>query len=99
MFGRVRSHKLYIPMVTIFGLAAVFCAYSFIYVSRQQAYANERAFRLLSVVGDQLSKHFGNVKSVMAASLVSSASGAPGGDATGRAAHYINQVAGHGNQI
>jgi hypothetical protein len=99
VFGRIRSHKLYIPLLTIFGLAAVFCAYSFLYVSSQETYANERAFRLLSVIGDQLTKHFDNLKSVMAAALVYSPGDASPRTATERTAEYIKRVAGHGDEI
>jgi hypothetical protein len=99
MFRGLRSSKLYIPLITILGSAALFFAYSFIYVSRQKSYANERAFRLLSVVGDQLTKHFENLQSVMAAALVH-----PNDDGAHRptghqAARYIKRVAGGGDQI
>lgn len=99
MLGRIRSHKLYIPLATIFGLAAIFLAYSAIYVSSQEAYANERAFRLLSVVGDQLTKHFDNLRSVMAAALVYAASEDGNRGASDKAAGYIKRVAGQGTQI
>jgi hypothetical protein len=85
--------------VTVFGLAAVFCAYSFLYVSSQEAYANERAFRLLSVIGDQLTKHFDNLKGVMAAALVYAPGDASHRTDTARAAEYIKRVAGHGDEI
>src|SRR5438309_5257326 len=94
MFRGFRSSKVYIPLITILGSAALFFAYSFIYVSRQESYANERAFRLLSVVGDQLAKHFENLQSVMAAALVYPNDDGAHKAAADKAARYIKRVAG-----
>ena len=60
---------------------------------------NERAFRLLSVVGDQLTNHFDNLKRVMAASLVQSHVKDGASQGGGRASRYIERVAGRGSQI
>jgi hypothetical protein len=65
MLGKLQSRRLYIPLITILGSVALFFAYSFFYVSWQRNYANERAFRLLSVAGDQLGRKFENLKSVL----------------------------------
>lgn len=99
MFGGLRSNKLYIPLITILGSVALFFAYSVFYVSWQRTYANERAFRLLSVVGDQLGKRFANLKSVLAAALVDS----PDGDSETARHHdpsqYLKEVAGSRDEI
>jgi hypothetical protein len=70
MFRALRSHKLYVPLITIVGSGALFFIYYFFYVSSQRSYANERAFRLLAVVGDQMVKRFDNLRNILAASLV-----------------------------
>jgi hypothetical protein len=67
----LQSHKLYVPLFTVVGAAGLFLIYYFFYVSSQRSYADDRAFRMLSVVGDQLVKRFDNLKRVFAASLVS----------------------------
>jgi hypothetical protein len=71
MVKALRSHKLYVPLITVAGAAGLFFVYYFFYVSSQRSYANDRAFRLLSVVGDQLVKRFENLNKVFAAALVS----------------------------
>jgi hypothetical protein len=99
MSGGFRSNKLYVPLITILGSAGLFFVYSFFYVSWQRNYANERAFRLLSVVGDQLAKRFENLTSVLAAALVSSP------DKSAPNAHhrdpfqYLKEVPGYKDQI
>ena len=70
MLKVLRSHKLYVPLITVAGAAGLFFIYYFFYVASQRSYANDRAFRLLSVVGDQLVTRFENLKSVLGASLV-----------------------------
>ena len=99
MFGLFRCNKLYVPLITILGSAGLFLSYSFFYVSWQQNYANERAFRLLSVVGDQLNKRFENLQSVMAAALVYSSDGKPGKPGRRNPSQYLKEVAGYGDQI
>src|SRR5258708_1670624 len=69
MFKAIRSHKFYVPLLTIAGCAGLFLVYYFFYVSWQRNYANERAFRLLSVVGDQFVKRHANVSKVLGAAL------------------------------
>ena len=72
MLKALRSHRFYVPAITIAASAALFFVYYFFYVSWQRSYANERAFRLLDVVSDQLVKKLDNLKNVMAASLAAS---------------------------
>ena len=71
MFKAIRSHKFYVPLLTIAGCAGLFLVYYFFYVSWQRNYANERAFRLLSVAGDQLMTRRANVGRVLSAALAS----------------------------
>jgi hypothetical protein len=54
MFGALRSHKFYVPLITVAVSVGLFLVYYFFYVARERNYANERAFRLLRVVDDQL---------------------------------------------
>src|ERR1700704_953411 len=72
MFGKARTNKWYVPLIIIVVSAALFFMYYIFYVSWQRNYANERAFRLLSVLGDQVETRFTNLKNVFAASLASS---------------------------
>ena len=60
MFRALRSHKFYVPLITVVGSAALFFVYYFFYVSWQRTYANERAFRLLATVGDQMVEKIGS---------------------------------------
>ena len=92
MFGKSRTNKWYIPLVIILVSVALFALYYFFYVSWQRNYANERAFRLLSVVGDQLGKRFDNLKNILAASLVSSTSQGVSNYLTGIAKYKPEEV-------
>src|SRR5215813_3858336 len=67
----LQSHKLYVPLITVALSAGLFLIYYFFYVSSQRRYADDRAFRLLSVVSDQLAQRDDNLKRVLAAALVS----------------------------
>src|SRR5260370_31910109 len=69
MVKAIRSHKFYVPLLTIAGCAGLFLVYYFFYVSWQRNYANERAFRLLSVAGDQFENRYKNVSKVLGAAL------------------------------
>jgi len=69
MRNLIRSHKVYIPLLTIALSAGLFFIYHTFYVSWQRNYANERAFRLLSVAGDQLVQNRKNLKNIFAAAL------------------------------
>jgi hypothetical protein len=71
MYRVLRSRKLYVPLITVAVSAGLFFIYYFFYVSSQRSYANDRAFRLLSVVSDQLAQRYENLKRVFAAALVS----------------------------
>jgi hypothetical protein len=93
---RLRSNKLYVPLITILGSVALFLAYSIFYVSWQRNYANERAFRLLAVAGDQLGKRVENIKNVLAASLAYSDGGS--GKASRDPAPYF-KASGYEDQI
>lgn len=68
MVKALRSHKLYVPLITVLGSVGLFLVYYFFYVAWQRSYANERAFRLLSVVSDQMVKRFDNLRNTLAAS-------------------------------
>ena len=71
MRNALRSHKIYVPLITILGSALLFFLYYAFYVSWQRKDADGRAFRLLSAVCGQLAQHFTNVKNIMAAAYVS----------------------------
>lgn len=71
MRNALRSHKVYVPLITVLGAASLFFLYYVFYVSWQRSYADERAFRLLSVVSDQLSQRFDHVERIMGAAYVS----------------------------
>src|SRR6266542_551914 len=67
----LRFHKLYVPLITVAVSAGLFLIYYFFYVSSQRSYADDRAFRLLSVVSDQLAQRYDNLKRVFAAARFS----------------------------
>jgi hypothetical protein len=87
MFRVLRSHKVYVPLITVLGSMALFFIYYFFYVSWQRNYANDRAFRLLSVLSDQLEKRVENVQNVFAAALISSAAAKNEAEAN----HYLQE--------
>jgi hypothetical protein len=97
MLGKLQSRRLYIPLITVLGSVVLFFAYSFFYVSWQRNYANERAFRLLSVAGDQLERKFENLKSILGAALVDSTPG--GSPKTGRDPGEYLKAVGYSDQI
>lgn len=66
-----RSNKIYVPLIVILGATGLFALYYFFYVTWQRSYASDRAFRLLSVVGDQLATKHANLRNIFAAALVS----------------------------
>jgi hypothetical protein len=72
MFKAIRSNTVYVPLIIILGAMGLFSLYYFFYVSWQRSYATDRAFRLLTVVGDQLATRHANLRNIFAASLVSS---------------------------
>jgi hypothetical protein len=71
MLKALRSHKFYVPLITIVGSLGLFFIYYFFYVASQRSYADERAFRLLAAVSGQLGQKFENLRNILAASLVS----------------------------
>src|SRR5260370_14203489 len=73
MLKALRSHKFYVPLITVALSVGLFLFYYVLYVGSQRSYADERAFRLLSVVSDQMQTRFENIKNVLAASVVSDA--------------------------
>src|SRR6266850_2334421 len=44
MFGALRSHKFYVPLITVTVSVGLFLVYYFFYVARERNEANERAF-------------------------------------------------------
>src|SRR5256885_895991 len=64
-----RSAKLYLPLLTSFILVGLFALYSFLYVSSQETYYHERAFRVLSELGDKVLEKIAVIQTVLAASL------------------------------
>ncbi len=69
MLKAFRSHKFYVPLITILGSVGLFLIYYFFYVAGQRRYADDRAFRLLSTAGEQTAKEIENLPSILAASL------------------------------
>ena len=45
MLKILRSHRFYVPLITIAGSIGLFLVYHFFYVASQRSYADERAFR------------------------------------------------------
>ncbi len=68
----LRSHKFYVPLITVAVSAGLFLIYYFFYVDRQRSYANERAFRLLAVLDDQLGNRFNNLENIFRAAMMDS---------------------------
>jgi hypothetical protein len=64
----VRSKRLYWGFGTAVVAAVLFTFYVSGYVSSQQTYYNERAFRLLSSMADKLALHVKNADNVLRAS-------------------------------
>src|SRR5882757_7089838 len=63
-----RSQRLYWVLGTVVGAAVLFTFYVSGYVSSQQAYYNERAFRLLSSMSDKFALHVRIADNVLRAS-------------------------------
>src|SRR5258708_38820054 len=70
MFGALRSHKFYVPLITVAVSVGLFLVYYFFYVARQRNDANDRAFRLLRVVDDQLRQKYTNLSDPFGAALL-----------------------------
>lgn len=64
----LRSKRLYWVVGTIAVAAVLFTLYYSVYVSSQQAYYNERAFRLLSSMADKFALHVDIAENVLRAS-------------------------------
>src|SRR5437773_10517225 len=73
MFGALRSHKFYVPLITVAVSMGLFLVYYFFYVARERNYANERAFRLLRIVDDQLMMKYTKLNDPFGAALVAPA--------------------------
>src|SRR5713226_8530544 len=71
MFRALQSHKFYVPLITVAVSVGLFLVYYFFYVARERNEANERAFRLLSVVDGQLVQQYINLGGPFGAALVS----------------------------
>ena len=67
-----RSSKVYLPLLTSFVLVVLFSIYFFLYISSQEAYYNERAFRVLSDLRGKVLEKISIIQSVLAASTSSS---------------------------
>ena len=63
-----RSSKVYLPLLTSFGLIVLFSLYFLFYVSSQEAYYNGRAFRVLATLGRKLQEKISIVQAVLTAS-------------------------------
>src|SRR5712692_9724516 len=70
MFGALRSHKFYVPLITVAVSVGLFMVYYFFYVARERNDANERAFRLLGVVDSQLVQQYTDLGGLFGAALV-----------------------------
>ncbi len=70
MFGALRSHKFYVPLITVAVSVGLFLVYYFFYVARQRNDANDRAFRLLRVVDDQLIQKYTKLGDPFGAALL-----------------------------
>jgi hypothetical protein len=70
MFGALRSHKFYVPLITVAVSVGLFLVYYFFYVARERNDANERAFRLLRVVDDQLMMKYTKLSDPFGAALL-----------------------------
>jgi hypothetical protein len=67
----LRWRKMYVPLITVLGSALLFFLYYVFYVSWQRNYADERAFRLLSAVCDQLVKRLDGLTNTLTAAYFS----------------------------
>jgi hypothetical protein len=63
-----RSNSFVIPLATVSGLLILFLIYVFWYVSAQDKYYNDRAFRVLSVLSDSFAGKVGTIQKVLGAS-------------------------------
>ncbi len=70
MFGALRSHKFYVPLITVAVSVGLFLVYYFFYVARQRHDANDRAFRLLRIVDDQLMMKYTKLGDPFGAALI-----------------------------
>jgi hypothetical protein len=70
MIGALRSHKFYVPLITVAVSVGLFLVYYFFYVARERNYANERAFRLLRTVDDQLMVKYAKLSDPFGAALI-----------------------------
>jgi hypothetical protein len=63
-----RSNSIVIPIATVIGLALIFLVYVFWYVSGEDKYYNDRAFRVLTVLSDSYAGKIRAVENVLGAS-------------------------------
>src|SRR5256885_8367036 len=64
----VRSNSFVIPLATVSGLLILFLIYVFWYVSAEDKYYNDRAFRVLSVLSESFAGKVRTIESVLGAS-------------------------------
>jgi hypothetical protein len=67
-WAALRSNSILIPLITIGGLLICFSAYVFWYVSGQEGYYNDRAFRVLSALNQKFSGNILGIQEVLGAS-------------------------------
>jgi hypothetical protein len=71
----LRSNSFIIPLLTSCGLAAFFLVYIFWYVSAEEKYYNDRAFRVLAVLSGSFERRISTIDSVLGASTAYDRSG------------------------
>src|SRR6266581_6710186 len=64
----LRSNSLLIPLITFGGLLICFSVYFFWYVSGQESYYNDRAFRVLSALNQKFDGDIEGIREVLGAS-------------------------------
>ncbi|MBZ5558162.1 MAG: cache domain-containing protein [Acidobacteriia bacterium] len=84
------SNKLFLPALTSVAVVALFALYDMGWVTRQQAYYNDRAFRVLDVIGVRIVTALGGLKNILASSTYTIDPGA----APERPALYVQNVLG-----
>jgi len=97
MFGALRSHKFYVPLITVVASLGLFLVYYFFYVARERSDANERAFRLLRIVDEQLILKYTKLSDPFGAALVApkttdSKEGADSTDAASTTKAYLGRA-------
>jgi hypothetical protein len=63
----LRSNSTLIPVITVSILLVGFAVYAFWYVTGQESFYNDRAFRVLSVLDQKLTERLGGIRSLLGA--------------------------------